>query len=499
MNSKINIHRIGTLGLLAALLPACSVGPDYARPAVDTPAQFRSGDSAPPTSQDTSSFGDLGWWEVFTDPQLRFYLAEALRNSWDIKIAAARVLQAEASARVVRSQFFPNIALGGDVTMSRTSEVGPVPLPPGADPQVTSGSVFASMSSYEIDLWGRIRRANEAARAQLLAAEAAQQSVRQTLVAAVATSYLILLELDYELEVVRRTYEVRSSSLTLTTSRETGGVASMQDVVQAQVLVSSAEAAMVDVQRRQEQKENELCILLGRNPGPIQRGLPLREQTLRVSVPAGLPSSLLERRPDIRAAEEQLVAANANVGQAKAAFFPELTLTGAFGFQSVSLNDLFTSPARVWQFGPALTIPVFTGGRLTGQYQFAKARFEEAQAEYQATVQNAFREVSDALVQVQRTHEFTIPQERGTQARRDGAQLASVRYDGGVTTYLEVLYSEQELLTAELTLAQAFGSELLSVVQLYRTLGGGWQLEAVKQLGDVPTIGSNPGEPGPKP
>jgi multidrug efflux system outer membrane protein len=303
-------------------------------------------------------------------------------------------------------------------------------------------------------------------------------------VAQVATAYLQLLQLDYELEVVQRTYEVRVTSLTLTTAREEGGVASLQDVVQARVLVAGAEAAMVDVLRRQEQKENELCILLGRNPGPILRGVPLREQALRSTVPAGLPSSLIDRRPDVRAAEQQLVAANANIGEAKAAFFPELTLTGAFGFQSVSLSDLFTSPARVWQFGPTLTIPIFTGGRLTGQYEFAKARFEEAQAEYRATVQNAFRDVSDALIQYERTHEFTLPQERATQARRDGAQLASVRYDGGVTTYLEVLYSEQELLTSELALAQAFGNELLSVVQLYRALGGGWQAPAAEQSGE---------------
>jgi multidrug efflux system outer membrane protein len=276
------------------------------------------------------------------------------------------------------------------------------------------------------------------------------------------------------LEVSKRTYAVRTNSLVLTTARQEGGVASMQDVMQSRVLVATAEAAIVDVKRRQEQKENQLCILLGRNPGGLDRGLPLRQQPLRNDVPPGLPSSLLERRPDIRTAEEDLVAANANIGEAKAAFFPQLTLTGAFGYQSVSLSDLFTSPARVWQFGPTLTLPVFTGGRLSGQYQFAKARFEEANAHYQQTVQNAFREVSDALIQYQRTREFTVYQEQNTQARRDAAELANIRYDGGVTSYLEVLYSEQELFTAELQLAQAIGDELLSVVQLYRALGGGW-------------------------
>jgi NodT family efflux transporter outer membrane factor (OMF) lipoprotein len=297
--------------------------------------------------------------------------------------------------------------------------------------------------------------------------------VRQTLVSQVAAAYLTLLELDYELGISEKTYSVRTNSLELTSAREQGGVASMQDVVQARVLVATAEATIVDVLRLREQKENELSILLGRNPGDVQRGTPLPEHKVRAEVPPGLPSTLLERRPDIRNAEQLLVAANANVGEAKAAFFPQLTLTGMFGYQSVSLGDLFTSPSRVWQFGPTLTFPVFTGGRLRGQYQFAKARFEEVTAQYQQTVQNAFREVSDGLIQYQRSREFTVRQEQSTQARREAADLASVRYDGGVTSYLEVLYSEQELFSAELRLAQAMGSELLSVVQLYRALGGG--------------------------
>jgi NodT family efflux transporter outer membrane factor (OMF) lipoprotein len=455
---------------LVLLLGGCAVGPNYKRPDADTPEQYRGS-----ANGGTNSFADTRWPEVFGDPQLQIYISEALTNNWDIKIAAARVLQAQASARVARSQFFPNVAVGGDMITARTSEVGAAQVPPGTDPQVEYGTAYAAMSAYEVDLWGRLRRSNEAARARLLATQAAQLTVRQTLVAEVAATYLSLLQLDYELEVSRRTYTVRTNSLVLTTARQEGGVASMQDVFQSRVLVSTAEATIVDVLRRQEQTENGLCLLLGRNPGDIERGLPLRQQPLRADVPPGLPSALLERRPDIRAAEEDLVAANANIGEAKAAFFPQLTLTGAFGYQSVSLSDLFTSPARVWQFGPTVTLPVFTGGRLTGQYQFAKARFEEAKAQYQQTVQNAFREVSDALVQYQRAREFTVFQEQSTQARRDAAELANVRYTGGVTSYLEVLYSEQELFTAELQLARALGDELLSVVQLYRALGGGWQ------------------------
>jgi multidrug efflux system outer membrane protein len=471
--------------VLFSLLAGCAVGPDYERPAIDTPVEYRTAATATATPEDPQSLGDLGWWDVFTDPQLRLYVLEALNNSWDIKIAAARVLQAEAAAGVVRSQFFPSIIAGGDVALTRTSEVGPVLLPPGTDPEFTVKSAFVSMSAYEIDLWGRIRRASESARAQLLATEEARQAVRQTLVSRVAVSYLILLQLDYERQVVERTLEVRTGSLELTTAREQGGVASLQDVVQARVLVSTAEAALVDVIRRQEQQENELSILLARNPGSIQRGIPLREQFSRAEVPAGLPSALLERRPDIRNAEQTLVSANANIGEAKAAFFPQLTLTGAFGFQSISLSDLFTSPARVWQFGPSLTLPLFTGGRLTSEYEFTKARFQEAEALYKQTVQNAFRDVSDALIQHQRSREFTVRQEEATQARRDAAELANIRYDGGVTSYLEVLYTEQELLTAELLLAQALGDELVSVVQVYRALGGGWQLPTSSASGEA--------------
>jgi len=474
MKTSSKHYLAGALGALV-LAGGCAVGPDYQRPALAEPTAYRSADSGPDVTGTTPSFADLGWWQVFSDAQLQGYVQEALTNNWDLRIAAARVLQAEATARVARSQFFPNVGLGGDVAMSRASEVGPTPIPSGTDPTANYGTVYASMSTYEVDLWGRIRRSNEAARARLLASEAAQKVVRQQLVAAVAANYLELLQLDYEYEVAQRSYTVRTNSLALTTAREEGGVASLQDVVQSRVLVATAEATMVDVQRRQGQKENELSILLGRNPGPITRGLSLRQQPVRTDVPAGLPSTLLERRPDLQVAEQELVAANANVGEAKAAFFPQLTLTGAFGYQSVSLNDLFTAPAKVWQFGPSLTVPVFTGGRLTGQYRLAKARFDEAVARYQQSVQGAFRDVSDALIQYQKTREFTVQQEKSTQARREAADLANVRYDGGVTSYLEVLYSEQELLTAELELARALGNELISVVQLYRSLGGGWQ------------------------
>jgi multidrug efflux system outer membrane protein len=336
------------------------------------------------------------------------------------------------------------------------------------------------MPAYEIDLWGRIRRANEAARAQLLASVDAQQTVRLTLVSEMATAYLDLLELDYALEISYRTLEGRTNSLSLTISRQQGGVAAQQDVAQAKILVHTAEATIADIQRQREQQENALCILLARNPGSIERGPGLLKQEVRTEVPAGLPSSLLERRPDIRAAEQQLVAANANIGQAKAAFFPTVSLTGLYGYQTVALSDMFSGPARMWQFGPSVTLPLFTGGRLRANLKITKAQYDEALYTYQQTVQQAFREVSDSLIAYQRNREFRQRLEERTLANREAADLATVRYQGGVTSYLEVIYNEQELFSAELNLAQARLNELLSVVSLYRSLGGGWQTPAME-------------------
>ena len=473
--NRFKFSGAAALGGLLALMAGCAVGPNYQRPAVSTPASFKAAASDTNNYSATNSLGNLDWWQVLQDRQLQGYVAEALTNSWDIKIATARVLEAAAAARITRSQFMPTLSAGGDLVTTRASERGPSPIPSTMNPQRDYGDIYGAMSAYELDLWGRIRRANEAARAQLLATEAARQTVRQTLVAQVATAYLLLLELDYELEIARRTYDVRTNSLALTQARSDGGVSSLQDVQQALILVSTAEAAIVDTHRRIEQQENELNILLGRNPGSPARGEGFARQKLKLMVPPGLPSDLLERRPDIRTAEEQLIAANADIGQAKAAFYPKVTLTGLYGFQSVALSDLFTSPARTWQFGPSVSVPLFTGGALRGNLAAARARFDAAVAQYQKTVQNSFREVSDGLIAYQRTQEFRARLEERTQANRNAAELATVRYEGGVTSYLEVLYNEQELFSAELNLAQARLNELLSVVTLYRSLGGGWQ------------------------
>ncbi len=478
---KTMFKSLTTAGYLACAvvlgLAGCAVGPDYYRPYVDTPTGFRRAATDTNAISGTNSLADLGWRDVFRDPQLSAYISEALTNSWDIKIAAARVLQAEAVARITRSQFFPTISAGGDVMTTRSSEKGPATIPPGVDPQKGYGDAYVSMNGYEVDLWGRIRRANEAARAKLLGTIEAEKAVRQTLVASVATAYLELLEFDLELQIAQNTYGARTNSYELTRSRQEGGVASMQDVYQARILVATAEAAIADTHRRVEQQENLLNLLLGRNPGPVERGIPLVSKTPQANIPAGLPSSLLERRPDIRVAEQQLIAANADIGQAKAAFYPQLKLTGFYGYQSVSLSDLFTSPSRTWQFGPSLTVPLFTGGQLRGNLKLAQAVFQESVATYQKTVQAAFKDVSDSLIAYQRTREYRARQEENTQAHRDATETANIRYEGGVTSYLEVLYNEQELFSSELALAQARRNELLSVVQLYRSLGGGWEQE----------------------
>lgn len=473
MKTPIEVLRFAVVMLAAAMLGGCAVGPNYERPAVSTPGSFRRAPTDTNTLEELSSLATLPVSEVFKDQQLNAYIVEAASNNFDIKIAAARVLQAEAVARVTRSQFWPTIAAGGDWTTARSSQRGPSRVPAGVDPQVEYGSVFAAMSTYEVDLWGRLRRANEAARARLLASEAAREVVRQTLVAQIAAAYFELLQLDAGLEVSRQLLTSSTKSMELTSERQQHGVAAMQDVRQAEVLVRTAEASIVDFERRIQLKENELSILLGRNPGGIQRGQPLTGQVMPATVPAGLPSALLENRPDIRSAEESLVAANADVGQAKAAFFPQVTLTGTYGFQSVALSDLFTAPARTWQFGPAVTVPLFTGGRLRGNLKLTQAQFEEAVASYQQTVQNAFREVSDALIDRQRLREFTAKQLQLTEAYRDVVRLATMRYDQGVTSYLEVLYNQQKLFEEEIRLTEAQVNELITVVRLYRALGGG--------------------------
>lgn len=458
-------------------LVGCAVGPNYKRPRVDVPGAYRgvTSDSSAQTpapvngQKAAASLGDEKWWEVFQDPELQDLIRTALKNNYDVRIAAARVLQAQAQLGIVRAGQLPSLAVGGNVTSQQNAELGPIP-----PFELTQGSVTAS-AAWNLDFWGRYRRATEAARANLLANEWAQKEVLATLVSNVAASYFRLRQLDLELEISRRTLNSRQDSLQLTQTLEQHGINSMLDVRQSEQLVYTAATEVPDLERQISQEENAVSILLGRNPGDIPRGLRLTEEPHAPEVPAGLPSSLLERRPDIRQAEANLIAANAQIGAARAAYFPQISLTGAAGFQSSALTNLFTGPAGIWNLAASAAQPVFEGGRLKSNVRFAEAQHQQTLLAYQQTIQGAFSDVSDALIAYRKDREFRIQQQHLFDSAREAAQLSQQRFKAGTTDYLEVLTNESNAFSAELGLAQAQGNELIALVQLYQALGGGWQ------------------------
>jgi multidrug efflux system outer membrane protein len=422
-----------------------------------------------PAKTDATSLGEQKWEEIFKDQQLQHLIRTALQQNYDVRIAASRILQAEALLRITRADQYPELDAGASISNQRRARTGPIP-----SFENTAGQISVA-AAWELDFWGKYRRATQAARAELLAQEWARQAVISTLVADVAGSYFQLRELDLELEIARRTASSRTESLNLTKTLQERGLNTMLDVHQAEQLVYAASAQVPDIERQIEQQENAISILLGRNPGDVSRGLKLTEQPLAPEVPAGLPSSLLERRPDIRQAEQRLIAASARIGVAKAAYFPQITLTASGGFQSSTLAELFTGPAGLWSFGAALTQPIFNGGRIRSNVRLTKAQQEEALLVYQRTIQQAFREVSDGLVAYRKNQEFRKQQELLTQSAREAARLSGVRYRAGQTSNLEVLTNETNLFAAELRFAQAQLNERLALVQLYRALGGGWQ------------------------
>jgi multidrug efflux system outer membrane protein len=446
------------------------VGPDYHRPAVTAPAQFRGNSTA-----DAQSIADLKWFEVFKDEQLQDLIRTALVQNYDLRDAIARVEQARANLGITQADQYPNFGAGSDVTATERSRQGEQTIPNGIDRQRTYGTVFLSLFTYELDIWGRLRRATESARAQLLAADWNRKSVMTTLVSDVSSAYFSLLELDMELAVAKSTLATREESLRLIRIQQQGGIATRLDVRQAEQLVYSAAESIYNAERLLEQTENQVSLLLGRNPGAIIRTRLLTEQQFAPEVPAGLPAALLERRPDIQAAEQILVATNANIGVAKAAYFPQITLTGEFGFQSTSLSNLFSGSRRIWTFLPQLTQPIFTAGRIPSQVEFAEAQQRSALSQYEKAIQSGFRDVSDALVQYRRVKEIRGQRELLVTALQDRKSLAYIRYRGGVDTMLNALTADQELFAAELALAQIKRDELLSVVQIYKALGGGWQ------------------------
>ena len=418
---------------------------------------------------------DLKWFEVFKDERLQEMVRTALVRNYDVRDAVVRIEAARANLGITRADQFPTIEAGASVATARTSTSGAFPLPDGFDQTRTFGAVGLTLLSYEIDIWGRLRRATEAARADLLASEHNRQAVVTILVSDVASSYFNLLELDMELEIARRTLSVRQDSLSLIRSREKGGLGTLLDVRQGEQLVHGAAQVIPALEQLIEQTENQISYLLGGSPGAIDRGRPLSEHPHPPSVPAGLPSALLDRRPDIRAAEQNLVAANAIIGVAKAAYFPRISLTGLFGFQSDDLGSLFSGPTRVWQFVPQVSQPIFNAGRLRSNVKLAEAQQQLALIEYERVIQNSFREVSDTLIQYRKVREIRTEQELLVATLQDRARMAYRRYEGGIDTLLSALDSDRDLFEAELRLAQTKRNELLALVQLYRALGGGWQ------------------------
>jgi outer membrane protein, multidrug efflux system len=456
--------------LSAALLASgCTVGPNYKRPAATVASTYRGAPSEETGQAQLTAFGDQKWWDVFQDEQLRTLIRTALIQNYDSRIAASRILEAQAQLGITRADQFPTLSAGAGISDTRTAQSKFLPAF-----ETSTGQVNLS-AAWELDFWGKYRRATEAARANLVASEWARREVLSTLVANVASAYFQLRALDLQLEISKRTLSSRQESLRLTRLLADGGSTTLLDVRQAEQLVFTASAEIPVLEQQTEQQENFLSILLGQNPGDIPRGQTLTEQCQPPEVPPGLPSSLLQRRPDIQQAEAELVAANAEIGVARAAYFPQISLNGTGGFQSSALTNLFTGPAGAWSFGASLAQPIFTGGRLRSQVRLAEARQQTAALSYQQSIQGAFRNVSDGLVAYRKTREFRTQQELLFRSAEDAARLSHMRYNGGVTGYLEVLTNETNAFSTELGLVQAKLNELLAVVQLYQALGGGWQ------------------------
>jgi multidrug efflux system outer membrane protein len=451
------------------LTAACTVGPNYQRPKAEVPSEYRGVPAVAPATTSPESLGEAKWWEVFHDEQLQALIRTALERNYDVRLAAERIVAAQAQLRIARSNQYPSAGVGVSGVTSRGE----------ASPQSAAYRwdylQLGTAATWDIDFWGKYRRATEAARANLAQSEWGKRAVTSTLIANVAAAYFELRALDLDLEITRSRLASRQESLRLTTLLADHGAASMVDVRQAEQLVYTASAALPDLERQIEQQENYLRLLLAQNPGPIPRGRSLTEQARPPEVPAGLPSQLLERRPDIREAEEQMIAANAQIGVARAAYFPTLSLTGSGGFISAALSELFSKPAGTWLAAASAAQPIYTAGLLQANVRLAEAQQRQAVLAYQQSVQSAFRDVSDALVAYRKTREVREQQDLLTAAAKDSARLAHVRYEGGRATYLEVLTNETNYLAAELDLSRARRDEMLSLVQIYNALGGGWQ------------------------
>jgi multidrug efflux system outer membrane protein len=456
----------------AALLSgSCAVGPDYKRPPVIIPEQHRFAQGP----QHEESLADLPWWEITKDEKLQGLIREAIANNLDLRVATARVEEARARAGVAKSFYYPAIGLSGGYETGQVSRLSEPP-PPTGDKKFHNWDASFSLS-WELDIFGGIRRQNEAAYAGFLATEEGRRGVLITLVGDVASNYFGLLELDLELDIAHRTVESNDETAEYYRKRLSGGVSNRLEVDQAVANRSRTAATIPVIEREIALTENLLSFLLGRAPGPIDRNMRLSDEYLPPAVPAGMPASLLERRPDVGEAEEQLVASNADVGAAKALFFPSISLTGLLGVVSGPLHDLLKGDATTWTVGAGLFQPIFQGGRIKRNYEAAQARYVQAVAEYQKAALNGYREVADALVTIEKLGVQRAELESGVDALRDASALARARYDTGLSTYIEILYADQLLFDQELQLARVRGGEFRAIVELYRVLGGGWQTE----------------------
>ena len=462
------IH-ISFILIVVATTASCTLGKNYARPDVQTPSTYRGASGQP----SAASLADLPWFELFRDETLVGLVKTALQENFELRIAAQRVLQARAAYGITRAGQWPSVDASADYIAARSSQVGATPgIPAGADTDVSYAQAGFSLS-WELDVWGRLRRLSEAGRAQYLATEEARRGVITTLVADVGQTYLALRALDLELEIAKRTRDVANDNLRLVEARRTSGVASGLDVRQAEQLLYTATGQIASIERESALAENALSLLLGHTPEDIPRGRAL-ESFQVPTVPAGLPSALLERRPDIREAEQQLIAANAQIGAAKADYFPRISLTGFFGAQSRQLSDLLSGPAVLASAGLGAAVPLFNAGRTRNNVKLAEAIHGEALVNYQRVIYSAFRDVSDGLASYTKTTEQRTQQERLVEALTASSQLATQRYQGGLDSYLPVLDAQRNLFQGELDLARLRQQELSSLVQLYRALGGGW-------------------------
>jgi len=451
------------------LFSACLVGPNYTRPNVPTAPAYRGPDNTQ-TVSNPSSLADEKWFEFLKDQQLQTLIRTALKQNYDVQIAASRVLQAQQQVTITRANQFPSLGVGPAINGVRSPAI----------PGVFGGYSYLADAinltpSWNPDFWGRYRRATEASRATLRATEWGQKATIMTLVDELATDYFQLREYDLELEIAKQTLDTRKQSLTLTQTLEKGGNVSMVDVAQAQQLVEEAAETIPQLEQSIQQEENAISLLLGQNPGPIPRGLAMTDQVDLDTIPAGLPSQLLERRPDIQEAEQNLVAANAEIGVARAQLFPSISLTATAGIESIGLGDLFKWGARYWEWSGTATQSIFNAGSLRANVRLTEAEKQQEVLTYQQTIETAFRQVSDALIANQKLREYRQHQEALTAATKQSSDLAQIRYKGGVTSYLEVLTNDTNYFSAELALARAKLGERLAVVQLYNALGGGWQ------------------------